>query len=61
MPRLFTRHSTARPSGIERVFTDDQGRPWSAALPQRDAPDGALVHRPPRAWHPATPPVGTLP
>jgi hypothetical protein len=27
------------------VFTDDQGRLWSAALEQRDDPDGALVFR----------------
>ena len=60
MPRLFTHHSPAGTPGDERVFMDDQGRPWCAALPQRDAPDGALVHRSPRAWHPALP-VGTLP
>jgi hypothetical protein len=27
------------------VFTDDEGRLWSAALEQRDGPDGALVFR----------------
>jgi hypothetical protein len=28
-----------------RVFTDDDGRLWCAALEQRDAADGALVFR----------------
>jgi hypothetical protein len=33
------------PSGGERVFTDDMGRLWSAALDLRGDPDGALVFR----------------
>jgi hypothetical protein len=35
----------ARPSGGERVFTDDEGRLWSAAIEDREAPAGALVFR----------------
>jgi hypothetical protein len=27
------------------VFTDDEGHLWSAALTERDAPEGALVFR----------------
>lgn len=61
MPRLFTRHSPARTSGGERVFTDDGGRRRSAALIERDASHGALVRRPRSAWRRAAPPVGTLP
>jgi hypothetical protein len=61
MPRLFTRHSLAGLAGGERVFTDDVGRRRSAALTQRDAPSGALVRRPPSAWHRVSPPDGTLP
>ena len=45
MPKSSTRHPPLRPSGSERVFTDDQGRLWSAALEERDAPSGALVFR----------------
>ncbi len=36
MPRLSARSTTYRPSGGERVFTDDKGRLWSAA-PTGDA------------------------
>ncbi|MES2176259.1 MAG: hypothetical protein V4550_00230 [Gemmatimonadota bacterium] len=39
------RQPPLRPSGGERVFTDDQGRLWSAALERRDDPSGALVFR----------------
>ncbi|MEP6622298.1 MAG: hypothetical protein ABJE47_23450 [bacterium] len=45
MPKLRTRHVPNRPSGGERVFSDDEGRLWSAALKQRDGPVGALVFR----------------
>jgi hypothetical protein len=45
MPRVTSRNSSPRPSGGERVFTDDEGRLWSAALEQRDHPGGALVFR----------------
>ena len=45
MQRAPTRIAPHRPSGGERVFTDDEGRLWSAALEQRDAPGGALVFR----------------
>jgi hypothetical protein len=45
MPRISSRQPPSRPSGGERVFTDDQGRLWSAALEQRDDPNGALVFR----------------
>lgn len=45
MPKSSTRQPPLRPSGGERVFTDDHGRVWSAALEQRDAPQGALVFR----------------
>jgi hypothetical protein len=45
MPKSSTRHPPLRPSGGERVFTDDQGRLWSAALEERDTPSGALVFR----------------
>jgi hypothetical protein len=40
-----TRISSLRSSGGERVFDDDEGRLWCAALEQRDAADGALVFR----------------
>ena len=60
MPRRFTHHSPARTSGSERVFTDDRGRHWRAAPTRRDAPEGAFVLRPGRAWRRAAPPVGTL-
>jgi hypothetical protein len=43
--RASIRHAPRRSSGGERVFTDDEGRLWSAALEQRDGPDGALVFR----------------
>lgn len=45
MQRAATRNPPHRFSGGERVFTDDDGRLWSAALGQRDDPDGALVFR----------------
>lgn len=45
MPKLRSRHQPNRPSGGERVFSDDEGRLWSAALEQRDGPAGALVFR----------------
>jgi hypothetical protein len=45
MPKYVTRHPPLRPSGGERVFTDDHGRLWSAALQQRDNSSGALVFR----------------
>jgi hypothetical protein len=45
MPKTPTRHAPVRPSGGERVFTDDQGRLWCAALEMRDDPCGALVFR----------------
>ena len=45
MPKLLTPHSPSRPYGSERVFTDDHGRLWSAALDERDDPDSALVFR----------------
>ena len=45
MPRVSTRTPPLRPSGGERVFTDDQGRLWSAALDVRDDPTGAVVFR----------------
>jgi len=43
--RASTRNPPQRPSGGERVFTDDEGRLWSAALEERDDPGGALVFR----------------
>ena len=39
------RRTPVRSSGGERVFTDDKGRLWSAALDARDDPTGALVFR----------------
>ena len=45
MLNLSTRHPPRRQSGGERVFSDDQGRLWIAALDQRDALSGALVFR----------------
>ena len=45
MPKTPTPRAPVQPSGGERVFTDDQGRLWSAALEQRDDPAGALVFR----------------
>ena len=45
MPKSSTRNHPLRPSGDERVFTDDLGRLWSAALEERDTPAGALVFR----------------
>ena len=45
MPGISSHLPPSRPSGGERVFTDDQGRLWSAALDQRDEPGGALVFR----------------
>ena len=45
MPRVTSREAPLRPSGGERVFTDDEGRLWSAALEERDGPSGALVFR----------------
>ena len=45
MSRVSTRQPPLRNSGGERVFMDDQGRVWSAALEQRDDPSGALVFR----------------
>jgi hypothetical protein len=44
MPKLSSRQSPPRDSGGERVFTDHEGRLWSAAL-QRGDPTGALVFR----------------
>jgi hypothetical protein len=43
--RATSRTPPHRHSGGERVFTDDEGRLWSAALEQRDDLDGALVFR----------------
>jgi hypothetical protein len=43
--RASTRNAPQRSSGGERVFTDDEGRLWSAALEERDDPGGALVFR----------------
>ena len=45
MQRATSRHPPHRHSGGERVFTDDEGRLWCAALEQRDDLDGALVFR----------------
>ncbi|MEO6525673.1 MAG: hypothetical protein ABIP93_03530 [Gemmatimonadaceae bacterium] len=45
MQGVSTRNPPRRSSGGERVFTDDEGRLWSAALEQRDGSDGALVFR----------------
>ena len=45
MQRASTRNLPHRSSGGARVFTDDDGRLWCAALEQRDATDGALVFR----------------
>ena len=45
MPQVSSRQPPLRPSGGERVFTDNQGRLWCAALEQRDDPDGAVVFR----------------
>ena len=45
MQRATIRIAPNRRSGGERVFTDDEGRLWSAALEQRDDLDGALVFR----------------
>ena len=45
MQRASTRNPPHRSSGGERVFTDDEGRLWSAALEERDGTDGALVFR----------------
>jgi hypothetical protein len=45
MQRVSTRNPPHRSSGGERVFTDDEGRLWRAALEERDGPDGALVFR----------------
>ena len=45
MQRATIRIAPTRRSGGERVFTDDEGRLWSAALEERDEPDGALVFR----------------
>ena len=45
MQRATIRIAPNRRSGGERVFTDDEGRLWSAALEQRDDSDGALVFR----------------
>jgi hypothetical protein len=60
MPRLFTHHSPAGMARGERVFTDDGGRRRGAAPARRDAPRGALVHRPGSTWRRTAPPVGTL-
>ena len=60
MPRLFTRHSPAGMPGSERVFRDERGRLWSAALTERDAPRGALLPCPGSAWQSIVPPDGTL-
>ena len=45
MQRATIRIAPNRRSGGERVFTDDEGRLWSAALEERDDPGGALVFR----------------
>ena len=45
MPRNSQRITAARPSGGERVFTDDEGRLWSAAFEERHDADAALVFR----------------
>ena len=45
MPKSSSRQSPPRESGGERVFTDHEGRLWSAALEQRGDPTGALVFR----------------
>ena len=45
MTRTSMRHAPLRPSGGERVFTDDEGRLWSAAFEERDHPAEALVFR----------------
>ena len=45
MQRASTRNPPHRSSGGERVFTDDEGRLWSAALEQRDDSSDALVFR----------------
>ena len=45
MQRATSRNPPHRHSGGERVFTDDEGRLWCAALEQRDELDGALVFR----------------
>ena len=45
MQRATIRIAPNRRSGGERVFTDDEGRLWSAALEERDEPGGALVFR----------------
>ena len=45
MPKLTTRDQANRPSSDERVFPDEKGRLWSAALERRDGPAGALVYR----------------
>ena len=42
---VSSRNPPQRSSGGERVFTDDEGRLWSAALEERDEPGGALVFR----------------
>src|SRR5215208_2676341 len=43
--RASRRNPPQRSSGGERVFTDDEGRLWGAALEERDDPGGALVFR----------------
>jgi len=43
--RASSRNPPQRSSGGERVFTDDEGRLWSAALEERDDTGGALVFR----------------
>jgi len=43
--KASSRNPPQRSSGGERVFTDDEGRLWSAALEERDEPRGALVFR----------------
>lgn len=45
MPKSTIRNSSSRGSGGERVFTDDEGRLWSAAFEERDEPASALVFR----------------
>ena len=45
MPTSSTRHPLPGQSGGERVFTDDEGRLWGAALEERDAPADADVFR----------------
>ena len=45
MQGASSRNPPQRSSGGERVFTDDEGRLWSAALAERDEPRGALVFR----------------